>query len=92
MDTGSSICAAQSNTYHPISAKGPPGFVSDKHCKNSPKNRACWGGGFDITTNFGTKWPETGKVVEVCRPSFDPKPNSTQNLPADFRFVSIFLK
>ncbi|OAT09933.1 laccase 3, variant 1 [Blastomyces gilchristii SLH14081] len=61
---GSSICAAQSNTYHPISAKGPPGFVSDKHCKNSPKNRACWGGGFDITTNFGTKWPETGKVVE----------------------------
>ncbi|PGH05803.1 hypothetical protein GX51_02776 [Blastomyces parvus] len=73
---GSSICAAQSNVYHPISEKGPPGFVSDKHCKNSPKNRACWGGGFDITTNFGTEWPETGKVVEyhleICNTTLAP--------------------
>ncbi|KKZ61340.1 hypothetical protein EMCG_04059 [[Emmonsia] crescens] len=60
----SSICAAQSNLYKPIPEKGPPGYVSDKKCKNSPTNRACWGGGFDITTNFGVKWPDTGKVVE----------------------------
>ncbi|EEH11598.1 laccase [Histoplasma capsulatum G186AR] len=61
---GSSICAAQSNTYHPIPEKGPLGYVSDKNCKHGPTNRACWGGGFDVATNFGVKWPDTGKVVE----------------------------
>ncbi|OJD18425.1 hypothetical protein AJ78_01544 [Emergomyces pasteurianus Ep9510] len=61
---GSSICAAQSNLYAPVLEKGPPGFESDKNCENSPTDRACWGGGFDITTNFGVKWPDTGKVVE----------------------------
>ncbi|OAX81865.1 hypothetical protein ACJ72_03790 [Emergomyces africanus] len=61
---GSSICAAQSNLYAPIPEKGPLGYVSDKNCKNSPTDRRCWGGGFDITTNFGVKWPDTGKVVE----------------------------
>lgn len=90
---GSSICAAQSNTYHPIPEKGPVGYVSDKNCKHGPTNRACWGGGFDVATNFGMKWPDTGKVVEVRQPSFDPWIYTTlRSQMADPGAVSIILK
>ncbi|KAJ0422380.1 extracellular dihydrogeodin oxidase/laccase [Aspergillus carlsbadensis] len=33
-------------------------------CVNSPSNRACWGDGFDISTNYYQEVPDTGVVRE----------------------------
>lgn len=34
-------------------------------CENTPHSRSCWGGGFDIDTNYYEEWPDTGRIVEV---------------------------
>lgn len=39
-------------------AKSHPG------CINGPASRGCWGGGFDINTNYEESWPNTGRVVQ----------------------------
>jgi hypothetical protein len=38
-------------------AKSHPG------CINGPNSRGCWGGGFDINTDYDASWPNTGRVV-----------------------------
>lgn len=36
----------------------------DTQCVNSPSSRACWSDGFDISTNYYEKVPNTGVVRE----------------------------
>jgi hypothetical protein len=38
--------------------------VRDTACVNSASNRACWSDGFDISTNYYEKVPDTGVVRE----------------------------
>jgi hypothetical protein len=35
---------------------------------HGPNNRQYWSEGFDVTTEFAEKWPDTGNVVKVCTP------------------------
>ena len=38
---------------------------ANKGCQNSASNRGCWGGGYDINTDYETAWPNTGNIVKV---------------------------
>ena len=42
----------------------------DTVCTNSATSRNCWASGYSVATDFDAKWPSTGKVVPVCKSSY----------------------
>jgi hypothetical protein len=43
---------ASAQSIAPLAAHGS--------CSNAPFSRGCWGSGFSVSTDFDTKWPDTG--------------------------------
>ncbi|KAI9641845.1 hypothetical protein NHQ30_009712 [Ciborinia camelliae] len=61
--TSVAIAAPYSPIPAPHSGKLQPWKRSN--CTNSAADRSCWGGGFDISTNYYDKVPDTGNTVEI---------------------------
>ena len=40
--------------------------LSKRECTNGPYSRNCWDTDHNIATDYDRKWPDTGKIVEVC--------------------------
>ncbi|KAF4552671.1 Multicopper oxidase-like protein 1 [Elsinoe fawcettii] len=59
-----------------------PTHVADGQCEHGPRNRACWGNGFSVATDFDLKHPAAGKTrtynLEVTEVECNPDGNAAQ--------------
>lgn len=57
------VSSSASSSAISSSSSSSTSLVVDTSCSNTALNRACWGDGYNIATDFDTKWPNTGNTI-----------------------------